>query len=234
LTAHEIGCRGITIYRDGSREKQVLEVKKESSYYDKLDGTSKTTAASPDEEIEATPSLPIGLKPRPEVLNGRTHRVTTPLGTAFVSINEDDDGNIFEVFINVGRAGSDITADAEAIGRLISLTFRIPSNYSSDQVAMKVISQLRGIGGSSSTGFGANRVRSLADAVAKAIEQHQATKVVQEPVEESTAPETASLFEVDNASELDVQTDLCPECGSASLRFIEGCQKCELCGFSKC
>jgi ribonucleoside-diphosphate reductase alpha chain len=228
LTAHEIGCRGITIYRDGSREKQVLEVKKESSYYDKLDGSAEQKDETP---TESAPSLPIGLKRRPEVLNGRTHRISTPLGTAFVSINEDDNGNIFEVFINVGRAGSDITADAEAIGRLISLTFRIPSNYSSDQVAMKVISQLRGIGGSSSTGFGANRVRSLADAVAKAIEQHQATKVVEDAVEEPSAPETVSLFE---ANQTDVQTDLCPECGSASLRFIEGCQKCELCGFSKC
>jgi len=225
LMAHETGCRGITIYRDGSREKQVLEVKKESSYYDKLAGV-KT------EQIELPPSVPINLKPRPNVLSGRTHKVTTPLGTAFISVNEDGEGNIFEVFINVGRAGSDITADAEAIGRLISLTFRIPSDYSSDQVAQKVISQLRGIGGSSSTGFGADRVRSLADAVAKVIEQHQATKVKLVPVEDgSVQSETIPLWEAPKTNKL---TDICPECGSASLRFIEGCQKCELCGFSKC
>jgi len=225
LMAHETGCRGITIYRDGSREKQVLEVKKESSYYDKLAGTKA-------EEVELPPSVPITLKPRPNVLSGRTHKVTTPLGTAFVSINEDENGNIFEVFINVGRAGSDITADAEAIGRLISLTFRIPSDYSSDQVAQKVISQLRGIGGSSSTGFGVDRVRSLADAVAKVIEQHQATRIKLVPADDSAVQsETMPLWEAPAASKL---TDICPECGSASLRFIEGCQKCELCGFSKC
>ncbi len=225
LMAHETGCRGITIYRDGSREKQVLEVKKESSYYDKLAGAKV-------EAVELLPSVPINLKPRPNVLSGRTHKVTTPLGTAFISINEDEDGNIFEVFINVGRAGSDITADAEAIGRLISLTFRIPSDYSSDQVAQKVISQLRGIGGSSSTGFGADRVRSLADAVAKVIEQHQATKVKLVPAEENlTQSETIPLWQTPKTNKL---TDICPECGSASLRFIEGCQKCELCGFSKC
>ncbi|MBC7869114.1 adenosylcobalamin-dependent ribonucleoside-diphosphate reductase [Candidatus Saccharibacteria bacterium] len=225
LMAHETGCRGITIYRDGSREKQVLEVKKESSYYDKLSGAKV-------EAVELPPSVPINLKPRPNVLGGRTHKVTTPLGTAFISINEDADGNIFEVFINVGRAGSDITADAEAIGRLISLTFRIPSDYSSDQVAQKVISQLRGIGGSSSTGFGVDRVRSLADAVAKVIEQHQATKIKLVPAESDSAQsETIPLWEAPAASKL---TDICPECGSASLRFIEGCQKCELCGFSKC
>ena len=229
LTAHETGCRGITIYRDGSREKQVLETKKEDSYYDKLNGSKTETK----EELKSLPvSTRIKIRPRPNVLNGRTHKIVTPLGEAFVSINEDELGNIFEVFINVGRAGSDITADAEAIGRLISLTFRIPSEYySSDQIAQKVISQLRGIGGSSSTGFGADRVRSLADAVAKVIEQHQATKITLKPITEETEQiPTVPLFETKPAK----ITDICPECGSASLRFIEGCQKCELCGFSKC
>lgn len=225
LTSYEIGCRGITIYRDGSREKQVLEVNKESSYYDKYTDSTKT------EKEDITPTTPINIKPRSSVLNGRTHQIATPLGSAFVSVNEDEDGNIFEVFINVGHAGSDITADAEAIGRLISLAFRIPSNYSSDQVAQKVISQLRGIGGSSSTGFGANRVRSLADAVAKVIEQHQATKTSPKTEEEPVQSETIPLWEAEESSKL---TDICPDCGSASLRFIEGCQKCELCGFSKC
>ncbi|NTW61941.1 adenosylcobalamin-dependent ribonucleoside-diphosphate reductase [Candidatus Saccharibacteria bacterium] len=226
LTSYNIGCRGITIYRDGSREKQVLETKKESSYYDKLDSSNKA-----EKEVDQQPAGPITIKPRPTVLNGRTHHITTPLGSAFISINEDNDGNIFEVFINVGRAGSDITADAEAIGRLISLAFRIPSDYSSDQVAQKVISQLRGIGGSGSTGFGIDRVRSLADAVAKVIEQHQATKVVAQTTEDAEQTETIPLFKEVSSTQI---TDMCPDCGSASLRFIEGCQKCELCGFSKC
>lgn len=228
LMAHETGCRGITIYRDGSREKQVLETKKDSSYYDKLD-ESKIENNQP---AEHAPLTRLKLKPRPSVLNGRTHQIMTPLGKAFVSINEDEVGNIFEVFINVGRAGSDITADAEAIGRLISLTFRIPSDYyTSDQIAQKVISQLRGIGGSGSTGFGADRVRSLADAVAKVIEQHQATKMIVQPVIESLPTETMPLWEASKNNNL---KDMCPECGTASLRFIEGCQKCESCGFSKC
>lgn len=235
LIAHETGCRGITIYRDGSREKQVLEVKKESSYYDKLAGpkSEPEKVAETGEEIELPLAMPINLKPRPSVLNGRTYRVMTPLGKAYVSVNEDENGNIFEVFINVGRAGSDITADAEAIGRLISLTFRIPTDFSSDQIAQKVISHLRGIGGSSSTGFGAERVRSLGDAVAKAINQHLTEKDTEKEVkeEESTQNETIPIWTASKTSRL---TDMCPECGSASLRSIEGCQKCELCGFSKC
>ena len=179
------------------------------------------------------PESRITLKPRPDVLYGRTQKLITPLGKAFISINDDADGNIFEVFINVGRAGSDITADAEAIGRLISLTFRIPSDYGSDQIALKVISQLRGIGGSSSTGFGADRVRSLADAVAKAIEQHQASKIVSSKQATINTVDDKTIPLWDNKTKNNLK-DICPECGSASLRFIEGCQKCETCGFSKC
>lgn len=228
LTAFNTGCRGITIYRDGSREKQVLETKKDSSYYDKLSGVK----TEKNETVQETHSR--RLKRRPTVLNGQTHRIETPLGTAFISINEDGDGNIFEVFINVGHAGSDIAADAEAIGRLISLSLRIPPDLSSAEIAQKVISQLRGIGGSSSTGFGIDRVRSLADAVAKAIEQHQGTKTaIPIAVEGPTQSETIPLFTA-AANVNNKMTDICPECGSASLRFIEGCRKCELCGFSKC
>jgi ribonucleoside-diphosphate reductase alpha chain len=234
IMAYRIGCRGITIYRDGSREKQILEVKKDDSYYNKLDASADKDKIERTEKSEILPTTPIILRKRPSVLTGQTHRIATPLGHAFISINEDVEGNIFEVFINVGHAGSDITADAEAIGRLISLTFRIPSDYSSDQTAQKVISQLRGIGGSGSTGFGAERVRSLADAVAKAIERHQASKVKveeEEVEEEPVQNETVPLFEADETGKT---TDICPECGSASLRFIEGCQKCEICGYSKC
>ena len=232
LMAYETDCRGITIYRDGSREKQVLETKKDSSYYDKLSGTKKPEVIVETKEVELPLAMPISLRPRPEVLNGKTYKVNTHLGKAFVSINEDEKGNIFEVFINVGRAGSDITADAEAIGRLISLTFRIPSEYSSNQIAEKVITQLRGIGGSSSMGFGVDRIRSLADAVAKTIEQHQKEKDLKkdETINDSET-ETAALISIPRKNKL---TDICPDCGSASLRYIEGCQKCELCGFSKC
>ncbi|MEI6054264.1 MAG: adenosylcobalamin-dependent ribonucleoside-diphosphate reductase [Candidatus Saccharibacteria bacterium] len=230
IMAHETGCRGITIYRDGSREKQILETKKDSSYYDKLD-ESKPAKTEHDNTVAP---IKLTLKQRPNVLNGRTYKIMTPLGKAYISINEDEEGNIFEVFINVGRAGSDITADAEAIGRLTSLTFQIPSDYyTPDQVAQKVITRLRGIGGSSSTGFGVDRVRSLADAVAKIVEQHQATKISNKPAIEEVPVqnETIPLWEAPKNNSL---ADICPECGTASLRFIEGCQKCESCGFSKC
>lgn len=269
--SYETGCKGITIYRDGSRDKQVLEVKKEGSYYDQLSG--KKVAVGD----KALVGVPVEMKPRPAMLNGRTYKVATPVGTAYISINEDTEGNIAEVFINLGRAGSDIMADAEAMGRLISLAFRIPSAYPSDRIAQNVVEQLTGIGGSSSAGFGAQRVRSLADAVAKAIREHEAAKnssAVQnvEPVSggaidsnavlrmpaanvaptgqmhstlaatstlgsEGTAPVPAAgvaPVAVLERPKVKGHADICPDCGNASLRFIEGCQKCEICGFSKC
>ncbi len=235
--AYESGCKGITIYRDGSRQKQILEVKKEGSYYDQLAGKK---AKGVELVEEATP---VEMKPRPEVLSGHTYKVATPIGTAFISINVDASGDIFEVFVNLGRAGSDIMADAEAMGRLISLAFRIPSNFSSDRIAQNVVEQLSGIGGSGTTGFGPQRVRSLADAVAKVLREHENTKVAAAVVQAgqvelnlaaTTDTAVASVATAKVALGAKVQTDLCPECGNASLRFIEGCQKCEICGFSKC
>jgi ribonucleoside-diphosphate reductase alpha chain len=257
--AYTTDCKGITIYRDGSRDKQVLETKKEGSYYDKLAG--KTGAAGTADLA----GVPVEMKPRPDVLDGKTYRTATPFGNAYISINEDSEGNIFELFINVGKAGSDITADAVAIGRLISLAFRIPTPFSSDRIAQNVVEQLTGIGGSSSTGFGMQRVRSLADAVAKVIREHEIRKNGQQevggaqaaqlasiaagPSADSKAPAPATPMEaqaavavaetpqkvvfasVGGSSDL---ADICPDCGNASLRFIEGCQKCEICGFSKC
>ena len=229
LMAYQTGCRGITIYRDGSRNKQVLEVKKNDSYYDQLAGKVATTHESSIEPRQVA----LTLHSRPTILNGKTYQVSTPVGKAFVSINEDENGDIFEVFINVGRAGSDINADAEAIGRLISLSMRIPSDLSRQQVAQSIVDQLNGIGGSGSTGFGASRVRSLADAVARTINQHltaaHATNTENEVAAEE--PESLPLLSTKPSGGL---VDMCPECGSASLRSIEGCQKCELCGFSKC
>jgi ribonucleoside-diphosphate reductase alpha chain len=240
--AFSTGCKGITIYRDGSRQKQVLETKKEGSYYDQLAGKKMSGGD------KALVGVPVEMKARPEVLAGKTYHVMTPVGTAFVSINEDEEGNIAEVFVNLGRAGSDIMADAEAIGRLISLAFRIPSAYPSDRIAQNVVDQLAGIGGSSSAGFGPQRVRSLADAVAKALRDHEMLKnggaeaqgaqaaqlasIAAGPSSENgTAP--AKAHRASDSSSVNM-ADICPDCGNAALRFIEGCQKCEICGFSKC
>jgi len=103
-------------------------------------------------------------KPRPERLKGVTYRRETPLGTAFITVNElaeDGEPEPFEVFINVGKAGSDIASVSEAIGRLISLCLRMPSPMPPKERVREIVDQLWGIGGGRQLGFGKRRVRSL-------------------------------------------------------------------------
>lgn len=217
LSAYELGCMGITIYRDGCKEWQVLNV-----------GTKKEEIKVEEKEvIEAA-----DLRTRPSKLQGNTYKIKTPVGTAFVVINADEMGNPFEVFINVGKAGSHVMADAEAIGRLISLSLRVPSEYPAKAVAEAVIDQLSGIGGADSVGFGNNRIRSLADGVAKVMREY-----LRADENNAESGEEIKLDFSATQQELPLQLkkgDLCPDCGQASLVLEEGCQKCYSCGASKC
>lgn len=107
------------------------------------------------------------IKQRNVQLNGQTRKIETGVGTAFVTINDDEDGP-FEVFVNISKAGSDIQADAEAIGRLLSFIFRMPDGLTQMERAEEVVYQLKDIGGSRPTGD----VRSMPDGVAKALKMH--------------------------------------------------------------
>ena len=120
---------------------------------------------------EPVMSIQQGIKPVPEVTHGYTRHVSAPEGKVNITINSDENGP-FEVFINVGKAGSDIAALAEAMGRLVSLNLRILSPLSQSDRIKVIAEQLRGIGGSRTVGFGIQQVRSLPDAVARALEQH--------------------------------------------------------------
>ena len=217
VSAYELGCMGITIYRDGCKEWQVLNV-----------GTKKE-----EEEPVVQKGVEMAdLRVRPGKLQGNTYKVQTPVGTAFVVINADELGNPFEVFINVGKAGSHVMADAEAIGRLISLSLRVPSAYPAKAVAEAVVDQLSGIGGADSVGFGNNRVRSLADGVAKVIREYIKTDEQASDFQNEDQPELlATQQELPLGKK---RGDLCPECGQATLVLEEGCQKCYSCGASKC
>jgi ribonucleoside-diphosphate reductase alpha chain len=237
--AYELGCKGVTYYRDGSRDAVLTH----------LEETPTTPAIAPTAHVEFEVAE---LRPRPHMLTGATYRAPTPVGTAFVTINSDPSGNICEVFVTVGRAGSDVAADAEALGRLISLAYRIPSNLSSYSVTEAVIDQLSGIGGSNSLGFGNARVRSLADAVAKVLNEHL-TAVPPPPI---TPPphlsgQQLSLMPEANAQPVKsngngnghgtgqaipgkVTGDFCPSCGQIALVNEEGCHKCYVCGYSSC
>jgi ribonucleoside-diphosphate reductase alpha chain len=208
--AWELGCLGITVFRDGCKGEQVLNVgvgaKKE-----------KAEATAP-----AVPSGPIVIKPRPHSLTGTTYRIGTPIGTAFITVNQTPDGDPFEVFLQVGKGGSDTMAVAEALGRLISLTLRMPSPLTTQRRLEEVISQLSRIGGGQPMGFGPGKILSLPDAIARTLAEH---------IGQVKNPEGAGQLPV--AAKKSVG-DLCKECGQATFIYEEGCKKCLSCGFNEC
>ncbi|WP_054027874.1 adenosylcobalamin-dependent ribonucleoside-diphosphate reductase [Bacillus sp. FJAT-28004] len=228
--AFELGCKGVTIYRDGSRDVQVLSTAKEEKAEVAFDAAlveAVVPAVQPEQELDKQ------YKRRPHVLRGATYKVNTPFGMAYITIN-DLNGIPAEIFLNVGKAGSDVFAMAEALGRVCSLFLRYGDHGNKVKLLVK---HLKGIGGSGAIGFGVNRVESIADAVAKSLEIHMengmeqesATQIVQREETAASADYTFSKANEDTSS-----VDLCPSCGSAALINIEGCKQCTQCGFSKC
>lgn len=221
LMAYKTGCNGITIYRDGSKSVQVLNVSSTLS--------KKELSASPVAE-------------RPMILRGHTYKVSTPVGEAFITINRDENNHPFEVFVTVGRAGMHTMADAEAMGRLVSLSLRLARGAKETDpkaVALKIVRQLRGIGGASHVGFGKNRVMSLADAIAKVLAEDLAISAQNgnmEPIPLHLTEDNSPQLSVNKQDSplLTTNADLCPECGSASFVMEEGCKKCHSCGYSMC
>ncbi len=185
ISAWEAGCKGITIYRDASRTRQVLNVG---------DGI---------EEDNLKPTK------RPKTLSGSTTSIRTALGNLFVTVNSAD-GRPFELFAQIGKAGSDVVAFTEAIARLISLALRC--GVSVDEI----VTQLEGIGGARSVGFGPNRIMSVPDAIGQALRDLAREETGLEPANGSSALE------------------ICPDCGTCALIRAEGCLKCEACGFTEC
>ncbi|HEX7588515.1 MAG TPA: adenosylcobalamin-dependent ribonucleoside-diphosphate reductase, partial [Anaerolineae bacterium] len=187
MLAWKLGCKGITVYVAGTREMVVLE--------------TKETA---DKKLAVQPDAP--KKPRPRQLHGATYEIATPLGKAYVTVNRNGNEQPFEVFCNVGKAGSDTAAVSEAIGRLISLALRLPSPLTPTERLEQIVSQLSGIGGGRPMGFGLQRVRSLPDGIAQALAEDLGQPHAEQ--KEELDVKQLQLFKVG---------DLCPECGQASF-----------------
>ncbi|MEK7177983.1 MAG: adenosylcobalamin-dependent ribonucleoside-diphosphate reductase [Patescibacteria group bacterium] len=226
--AYKLGCKGIAYMRDGSRPG-VLERKP--------DPAEVTT----DKEVKPLPTYTI--KPRPMVVHGATYRINTPVGIAFITLNTNG-GNPpepLEIFINVGKAGSDVYAMAEGLGRMISVALRFSSHISVFDRVNEIITQLQGIGGARTMGFGKDRIRSLPDAVAKVLSMHyglngeiKTNGVVKEDPKLVTATTQPSLIQPAVAVARSTSFDICPSCGEVTLVHEEGCKKCYGCGYSEC
>lgn len=202
--AYDHGLKGVAYFRDGSGRDQVLY----------KDEPQQEVANENEQELyEAIDGLApfITTFDRPTVLDGRTHKVATSGGTAYVTVNRDGVRPV-EVFFNVGKAGSETAALAEALGRLASLALRHGASLGG------VANQMDGVGGKRPFN------KSIPHAIAEALTAENAGDI----------PAFAPLNFEPQEDEYQSDADLCPECGSQSLVREEGCSKCHSCGYAAC
>ncbi|MBI4049357.1 MAG: adenosylcobalamin-dependent ribonucleoside-diphosphate reductase [Candidatus Doudnabacteria bacterium] len=284
ILAWQLGCKGCTVYRDGSRELQVLNINKnltadgKTRLHQDFGGQAKIvepqaqTVPQPDPtptpmpqpqpqpsqpqpqpaEQPPAPKMTISPRKRPDVMHGSTYKVSTAYGNLYVTVNEDEFGP-FEVFSQLGKAGGFFGAQTEALCRLISLSLR------SGISIQEVIDQLKGIRGPDPVFHNGERILSLPDAIASVLESHIKRGQQELPLKQSLSEPLASS--PTREKELVYKTvtqemqptgvlgatvvtqkfsiaDLghapaCPDCGSMMF-MMEGCMKCEACGYSKC
>lgn len=218
--AYELGCKGVTIYRDRSRQEQVL-----------YRGVASSEGRRPERQEETFAKGEKRPRERQEVTFGSTRKIRTGCGNLYVTVNEDKDGNLFEIFNQIGKAGGCAASQSEAIGRLVSLAFR------SGVEPEVVIRQLKGISCHMPVWHHQGKILSCADAIGKAIEWHLEMKKEGPPTERKDAENRTAnaqllLGHAQNEPLSSVQRGACPECGGPLL-FEEGCAKC-LCGYSDC
>jgi len=194
LLAYKLNCKGVTVYRDGSREQQVLTRGKKGEKQQAEEARQKIVPRN-----------------RPDVIKGTTRLMKTGCGNIYVTINEDEEGHLFELFTSMGKAGGCAASQSEAIGRLVSLAFR--SNIEPDEV----INQLKGIMCHSPTWYEGGRILSCSDGIANALERYR----------------TKGSKGNGDGHKVVMLMGACPECGGA-IEHEGGCAVCHNCGFTRC
>ena len=225
MQAWKMGCKACTVYRDGSRVIQILNV----GSGDNIIAPTET----PGKEI-APLSLTAQMgkkRPRPEIMNGSTYRIKTGYGKLYVTVNNDEKGVPFEVFATIGKSGGFFQEQSEAICRLISLALR------SGVAAGEVAGDLKGIRGPMPVFTDKGTVLSLPDALGKILEQHvtitgQVEEVISRPEKQEVLPFADTTGANTEVADFGFMPG-CPDCGT-QLLMQEGCISCKSCGFSRC
>lgn len=244
ILAWKSGCKGCTVYREGSRTVQILNLGNGENIISPTElgeGMEKATAKALEKLVKETPKF--SPKPRPEVLTGQTYKVKTGYGNLYVTINNDENGEPFEIFATIGKSGGFFQEQSEGICRLISLALR--AGVSVDDI----IQDLKGIRGPMPVMTNKGTVLSLPDAIGQILEEHM--KYLRGEIPKLEAAKTETLEEHMN-KEMPVAVPAavktfskkksiadfgmmpgCPECGNL-LEMAEGCMSCKACGFSRC
>ena len=215
MTAYKSGLKGITVYREGSREGILVTENQDSN-------KEKEISNSISEDISQVSPMP---RVRPVSTNGETRRIRTGEGSLYITINEDEKG-LCEVFTTIGKAGGNAAAQSEAISRLISLALRSGVNPRS------VVRQLKGISGPNPTWENGRLILSTPDAIGKALDDYLKEKEQHLDTDASSFDDQKPLITM-APSKLDTQINACGE-GSHDLVNENGCVVCRQCGWSKC
>ncbi len=247
IMAHELGCKGMAYYRDGSRDMAVLQ----SKTVKQTDEPEKPAMLPED---KANPPIKLTPKPRPEIVSGSTYKVKTGYGTLFVTVNNDEDGKPFEVFAAIGKTGGFFAAKSEAICRLISLALRAGIDVE------EIIEQLKGIRGPMPSWSKYGQVLSIPDAISHVLREHVNSaqqklqlsfkektdekildeKFIQElpaaNMEHTVSRELTSVSYTKTRVSSMADRGVAPECPHCHgiLELGEGCMLCRSCGYSKC
>jgi len=238
--AYDLGCKGVTIYRDQSRQTQVLHRADE----DKSAKTAGEPAASTSVPAIAPPPIDRGptLAKRPRRMRGECFLVPTHFGNLTLDVHEDPStGDPIEIIASAGTAGSDLMADAVALGMAASVLLRMKGPVSKRERLEILIDKFRNIGGAKQGTGGLGAAASLAQGIARGLDQY--LEVV-EARDRQAGPAPVPIGTPAPAVEAEIATtivrhvggdlDLCPSCGHYSMEMVEGCRTCNNCGFSNC
>ncbi len=246
MQAYKLNLKGITVYRDGSREQvlttpksQERKTRNENSIANNNDNADNNSA----EFDNSSRCMPIEPRKRPDIIHGVTIKTVTGCGPLYVTVNKDENGAPFEIFNSIGKSGGCAQSQTESIGRMVSMALR------SGIDAGEIIGQLKGIRCNQPYGFGENIIYSCADAIGKALEKSLKEMTYMKKQNCSGTSLNINIVNENNgnnrnynnnkgninASGLNAQfRGACPSCGGSNLKHAEGCTVCLDCGYSDC